>query len=428
MISFSRHTLPNGLKVLIHEDKDSPSVVLNLLYNVGSRIEDPEKTGFAHLFEHLMFGGSAHIESYDTPLQRVGGQNNAFTSQDITNYYLTLPAANAETGFWLESDRMLALNFDPNVLEVQRKVVMEEFKQRYLNQPYGDFWLKIFPLAFRRHGYNWPTIGKSLDHIERFTLDDVRSFFYRYYGPNNAILVIAGNIEEDAAIRLAAKWFGEIDAIEVPPANLPEEPAQQEYREEVINADVPVDAVYAAYHTVARMDPDYYASDLLSDVLGRGKGSYLYQKLVRERRVFTSIGAYMLGNLDPGLLILEGKVAPGHTAEEAREALFAAVELFCAEGPTEEMVVKARHQAASSFEFNQVELLNRAMNLAYFELLGDAEMLNEEAKRILDVQRVDVERVARAVLRKENACVILYKKTGTGAEDLVEAEEEEDAE
>ena len=416
MISFSRHTLPNGLKVIIHEDADSPSVVLNLLYNVGSRIEDPEKTGFAHLFEHLMFGGSANIESYDGPLQRVGGQNNAFTSQDITNYYLTLPAANAETGFWLESDRMMALNFNPEVLEVQRKVVMEEFKQRYLNQPYGDFWLKIFPLAYKEHGYSWPTIGKSLEHIERFTLEDVRAFFYNYYGPNNAIIVIAGNMEEGRALELADKWFGGISSIEARSQISAVETEQTEYREEVMQADVPVDAVYLAYHTVGRTHEDYYSSDLLSDILGRGKGSYLYEKLVRERPVFTNLSAYMLGNLDPGLLIIEGKVAGDIAAEEAREELFASLDQFVRDGPTEEMLVKARNQAASSFEFNQVELLNRAMNLAYFELLGDASMLNQESKRIMAVRQADVERVARQILRRDNCSAILYKKSASAAE------------
>jgi zinc protease len=422
MISFSRTTLDNGLKVLVHTDVDSPNVVLNILYNVGSRVEDPEKTGFAHLFEHLMFGGSANIASYDGPLQAVGGQNNAFTSQDITNYYLTLPAANAETGFWLESDRMKALNFDPKVLDVQQKVVIEEFKQRYFNQPYGDFWLKIFPLAYKKHSYNWPTIGKSLEHIESFTLEDVKRFFYSYYGPNNAILVVAGNIDEAKAVELAKKWFGDIPAIEITKPIIAIEPLQEAYREEVVEAAVPVDAVYAAFHTCERNHADYYPSDLLSDMLGRGKGSYLYQELVRNNPVFTSVGAFMVGNLDPGLLIVEGKVAPGHTSASAQKLLFEALERFLQDGLTEERVTKARNQAASSFEFNQVELLNRAMNLAYFELLGDAEGLNEESANILAVSLEDVTRVAQAVLKPTNASVILYKKNG------VEVEFEEDEE
>jgi zinc protease len=423
MISFSRHTLANGLKVIIHTDVDSPNVVLNILYNVGSRVEDPSKTGFAHLFEHLMFGGSANIESYDTPLQNVGGQNNAFTSQDITNYYLTLPASNAETGFWLESDRMKALNFDPKVLEVQQKVVIEEFKQRYLNQPYGDFWLKIFPLAYKEHSYNWPTIGKSIEHIEAFTLDDVRSFFYNYYGPNNAILVIAGNIEEAQALALAEKWFGDIEPITLKGVDLKPEPVQEAYREEIIEAAVPVDAVYVAYHSCSRLSKDYYACDLLSDILGRGKGSYLYEALVRNASVFTNVSAYMLGNLDPGLLILEGKVSQGQTAETAVAALLEAVERFADAGPTEEMVTKARNQAASSFEFNNVELLNRAMNLAYFELLGDAELINEETAKILAITGENIASVAKNVLLRTNASAILYKKNG---DEVPEYETEED--
>lgn len=410
MIEFSRRVLANGLKVIYHPDLASPSVVLNLLYNVGSRVEDPEKTGFAHLFEHLMFGGSANIPSYDTPLQRVGGQNNAFTSQDITNYYLTLPAANAETGFWLESDRMQALNFDPEVLEVQRKVVIEEFKQRYLNQPYGDFWLKIFPLAYKVHPYRWPTIGKELAHIERFTMDDVRNFFYSYYGPNNATLVIAGNIAEADAWSLADKWFGSIPSIDVKQKALPTEPAASHFQKEDLYADVPVDAVYLAYKVGKRGDAEYHATDLLGDILGRGKSSVLFEKLVRQAGIFTSLSAYNLGNLDPGLLIVEGKVAPNATAEEGCNALLRAIESFVQTGASEAEVEKARNQAATSFEFNQLELLNRAMNLAYFELLGGAESLNQEAERILAVSQAEVNAAARQYLRPENCSAILYHK------------------
>src|SRR5690606_34879593 len=287
MIEFERFKLDNGLTVLVHEDHSTPMAVLNVLYDVGARDEDPEKTGFAHLFEHLMFGGSANIPNYDGPLQQVGGENNAFTSNDITNYYLSLPAVNVETALWLESDRMLDLAFDEKGLEVQRNVVSEEFKQRYLNQPYGDVWLRLRPMAYQVHPYRWATIGKELAHIEDARMEDVRNFFNTYYHPGNAILAIAGDVDTAQVQQLVEKWFGPIPAGTRPVRSLTPEPPQQEARREVVQADVPVHAIYIAFPGPARLDTDYHAADLLTDLLGSGQSALLFRNLVKETELFS---------------------------------------------------------------------------------------------------------------------------------------------
>ncbi|PZR19073.1 MAG: peptidase M16, partial [Azospira oryzae] len=315
MIPFSSFTLANGLRVFVHEDPSVQIAVMNILYDVGSRDERADKTGFAHLFEHLMFGGSVNIPSYDEPLQLVGGENNAFTNTDITNYYLTVPAANIETGFWLESDRMLSLSFDPKVLEVQRKVVIEEFKQRYLNQPYGDVWLKLRPLAYKTHPYLWATIGKEISHIENATMDDVKEFFFSHYVPNNAIMVVAGNVTTDQVKALSEKWFAPIPAGKREKRQLPVEKKQTEKRTLNVEADVPSNALYKACHMGGRFDEDYYASDLLSDILSRGHSSRFYQQLVQEKEIFTSVSSFVTGTIDPGLFVVSGRIRDGITME-----------------------------------------------------------------------------------------------------------------
>jgi len=411
MIQFKEFTLANGLQVIVHEDPTVQIAVMNILYNVGSRDEAPEKTGFAHLFEHLMFGGSANIPSYDEPLQLVGGENNAFTNTDITNYYLTVPSANLETGFWLESDRMLSLSFDPKVLEVQRKVVIEEFKQRYLNQPYGDVWLKLRPLAYEKHPYQWATIGKEISHIENATITDVRDFFFRYYVPNNAVLVVAGNVNVDNVKRLSEKWFGPIPSGEIRDRSLPAEPAQQKKRSLEIEAKVPADAFYKAWHMPGRFHPDYYAADLLSDVLSRGQSSRLYQNLVKEKEFFTSISSFVMGTLDPGLLVVSGRLKPGISFSLAEEELDKVLRTIVEKGPTKEELTKVKNQAEATIEFGEVEVMNRAMNLAFAKLSGDANLVNEEISRIEEVTPGDIQRVAKNILVENNSNTLYYKAT-----------------
>jgi zinc protease len=413
MISFEEFSLKNGLQVIVHEDPTVQIAVMNILYDVGSRDEREDKTGFAHLFEHLMFGGSKNIPNYDEPLQIVGGENNAFTNTDITNYYLTVPAANLETGFWLESDRMLSLSFDPQVLEVQRKVVIEEFKQRYLNQPYGDVWLKLRPLAYTNHPYKWATIGKEVSHIENATLDDVREFFFSHYVPSNAILVVAGNVTTAQVRELAEKWFGPIPSGTKRKRELPAEPIQKKKRSMYIEANVPAHAFYKAYHMPGRFHDDYYATDLLSDILSRGQSSRLYNKLVKEKEIFTSISSFVMGSIDPGLFVVSGRLREGIELKRAEEEVDAILKEIVNHGAMEDELIKVKNQAYSTLEFGEVEVMNRAMNLAFAKLSGNADLVNNEAKMIDAVTLKDIQRIAVEIFREENSSVLYYQAAKT---------------
>ncbi len=406
MIEYTSFTLENGLKVIVHEDTNVEIAVLNILYDVGSRDERPDKTGFAHLFEHLMFGGSVNIPDYDGELQKVGGENNAFTSPDVTNYYVTVPAQSLETAFWLESDRMLGLSFDPRVLEVQRKVVIEEFKQRYLNQPYGDVWLKLRPLAYSSHPYQWATIGKEISHIADATMEDVRAFFYKHYRPDQAVLVVAGNVTEAQVRELSEKWFGPIPKGDGYKRQLSVEPPQQEYRHIDLYDEVPSHALYMTFHVPGRYEADYYPADLLSDIMGRGKSSRLYLQLVRKQKLFTQIGAHMNGSFDPGLLIVHGQLAPGISHEQAEAAVF---EVISSLGDlTEEELEKVKNQAEATVEFGEVEVLQRAMNLAFCTVQGDTEEVNRETDRIRAVSVSDVLKARQKFLTRENCSSLFY--------------------
>lgn len=408
MITFNEFTLANGLRVIVHEDPSVQIAVMNILYDVGSRDEHEDKTGFAHLFEHLMFGGSKHIPNYDEPLQKVGGENNAFTNTDITNYYLTVPAANLETGFWLESDRMLSLSFDPQVLEVQRKVVIEEFKQRYLNQPYGDVWLKLRPLAYVAHPYKWATIGKEISHIEQATMADVQDFFFKYYVPSNAILVVAGHVTTAQVKALAEKWFGPIPAGTRRERQLPQEPAQAQKRILHVEAQVPANALYKTYHMPGRFHADYYAADLLSDILSRGQSSRLYHTLVKEKEIFASISSFVMGTIDPGLLVISGRLREGIALDRAEAEIDAILSEVVRQGVTDEELEKVKNQAYATLEFGEVEVMNRAMNLAFASLSGSTAFVNEEANRIESVTRQQIQRVASNILKEESSNVMYY--------------------
>ena len=409
MIDFKTFELENGLRVIVHEDHSRPTVVLNLIYDVGSRDEDPAKTGFAHLFEHLMFGGSANIPSFDEPLQRVGGENNAFTSPDVTNYYTLVPAANIETAFWLESDRMLALSFDQKVLDVQKNVVVEEFKQRYLNQPYGDAWLKLRPMVYTQHPYAWPTIGKELSHIENVVMDQVREFFYSHYLPNNAVLVLGGDITLDKAKALSEKWFGPIPAGKKPLRALPKEPVQLEARRGETSGDVPMDAFYRAYHMCGRWENDFFATDLMCDILGRGKSSRLYEQLVNTDKIFHSLQSYVTSSFDPGLIVIDGKLRDGVSVEEGERRVNEVIQELLDKGVTPEELEKVKNQAESTLIFSESELLNRVMNLAFAALEGDPHLANGEVERLRAVTKEQVEQMAKKVLRPENSSTLIYR-------------------
>jgi predicted Zn-dependent peptidase len=434
VIGFTRFILDNGLRVLIHEDDSTPMVAVNVLYNVGSKDESPDKTGFAHLFEHLMFGGSANIPNFDDPIQLAGGENNAFTNNDMTNFYDVLPAENLEVALWLESDRMLSLNFSEKVLEVQRKVVVEEFKETCLNEPYGDVWHHLSELAYQVHPYQWPTIGKIPKHVEDATLDDVKSFFYKYYRPNNAVLVIAGNVKTDSTLQLVKKWFDEIPAGDISLRQLPAEPKQAILHDRITEGKVPVDSIYLAFHTCSRMDRDFYAVDILSDVLGNGPSSRLFRRLLKEQKLFSHIDCYITASIDPGLLIIEGKPSDGVSLESAEAAIWRELELLKKEAISERELQKLINKSESALVFSEVSVLNKAINLAFFELLGDAAMINREVELYQSVTAEAVRRVAQEVFTQENCSRLIYKAAKdadgnvlvkmTAAEDGEEEEED----
>lgn len=414
MIKYDKFTLDNGLKVIVHRDVSTPLACVNILYDVGARDEDENRTGFAHLFEHLMFGGSVNIPSYDEPLQRVGGENNAFTTNDITNYYLTLPSENLETAMWLESDRMLSLAFSEKSLEVQRAVVIEEFKQRYLNQPYGDVWLLVRPLAYKVHPYRWATIGKEIKHIEDAVMDDVKAFFKKHYCPKNAILVVAGNVETEQVKQLAKKWFEPIPGGEKPPRNLPAEPRQEEYRSETVYRDVPYDGVYLNFHMCARTDAEYPAMDLISDILSRGNSSRLYNRLVKEDRVFSEINAFVMGDFDKGTFVVSGKVNEGFSTEQAEEAVFAELRKMQDELVSDRELQKVKNKVESSHLFAEMGILDKSMNLAFYELMGDAEKINSELGKYKQVTAEDIRTICKDVFRKSNCSTLHYKRALKG--------------
>ncbi|TDW99656.1 M16 family metallopeptidase [Dinghuibacter silviterrae] len=408
MIHFSRFVLSNGLRVLVHEDASTPMAVMNVLYDVGARDENPDKTGFAHLFEHLMFGGSVNIPDYDEPLQRAGGENNAYTTNDLTNYYLQLPADNLETAFWLESDRMLSLAFSPDSLEVQRKVVSEEFKEHYLNKPYGDAWMKMREMAYKVHPYRWMTIGKELSHIENATLEDVKRFFFAHYLPVNAILVVAGKVTADEVRRLGEKWFGPIPGGTPYVREVPQEPIQREARRASVEAKVPLDAFYKSWHMPGRTSTRYHAVDLLTEVLGGGASSRLYQALVKEQKLFSNIECYHFGTMDPGLVTIEGKLVKGvslETAEAAVEEVLAKVREDVV--PARELE-KVKNKTESMIAFEDMTVTNRAASLAFYELLGDAAQMNQELDKYRAVEAGALLEEARTVFTPENSNTLYY--------------------
>ncbi len=407
MIQFDKFTLSNGLRVLVHEDKSTPMAVVNVIYDVGARDESPDKTGFAHLFEHLMFGGSINIPNYDEPLQVAGGENNAFTTNDLTNYYCQLPVENIETAFWLESDRMLSLAFSEKSLAVQRKVVCEEFKEHYINKPYGDTWHKIRELAYTTHPYRWMTIGKELKHVEDATLQDVKDFFSKHYTPANAILVVAGNVTTDAVKVLAEKWFGPIAKGNKYERNLPQEPKQKAPRTMEVKANVPLDALYKCWHIASRLDERYYATELISEILSGGGSSRLFQALVKEKKLFSNIECHHTGSTDPGLMAIEGKLVKGVSMKDAEAAIIEEINKLQQDGISEKELQKVKNKTESMLAFEDMSVMNRATNLAMYELLGDADLINKELGMYQAVTAEEIKTESRLIF-DENNCNTLY--------------------
>ncbi len=408
MIEFEKFTLSNGLRVLVHEDKSTPMAVVNVLYDVGARDEDPDKTGFAHLFEHLMFGGSKHIPVYDEPLQLAGGENNAYTTNDLTNYYCQLPAENLETAFWLESDRMLSLAFSKKSLDVQRKVVCEEFKENYINKQYGDVRHTMRKLASTTHPYRWMTIGAKLEHIEQATLEDVKSFFFKHYTPGNAILVVAGNVETAHVRELAEKWFGPIPSGQKYVRSLPLEPRQTSARRMEVKANVPLDALYKCWHIYPRTDDRYYIADLITDILGGGGSSRLYQRLVKEQQLFSNIDCYHFGSTDAGLLTIEGKLVKGVSIKDAEAAIDVELKKLQEEGISAAELEKVKNKTESAMAFEDMSVMNRAASIAMYELLGDANLINTELARYQSVTLEQVQAECCTIFNDNNSSTLYY--------------------
>ncbi len=410
MIQYEHFQLENGLRVYVNSDYSTPLVNMNIMYNVGAKHEDENKTGFAHLFEHLMFSGSRNIPNYDRPVEKAGGDNNAWTNNDVTDYYLTLPAQNIEIAFWLESDRMLELAFSKESLEVQKQVVVEEFKQRYLNQPYGDLWLLLRPLAFTVHPYKWNTIGKDISHIESATLEDVKDFFYRYYAPDNAVMTLSGHIHAEVVWDLTRKWFGEIPCRHVSKKYLPQEPEQKEKRTLHVVRNVPANVICKAWHTCARLDPRFYANDLLTDILGKGKSSRFYQRLVKQKKLFTSIDCYLTGDVDQNLVVVKGRLHEGISMETAETAINEELEKLKAEGPDPVEMEKVKQMTEAAIKFSEISIADKAMNLSYYATLGDVEIVNHQLEDYYAVTAEHIRQEARRVFREENSVVLYYSK------------------
>ncbi|HOF81698.1 MAG: pitrilysin family protein [Bacteroidales bacterium] len=408
MIHFEKFVLPNGLRVIVHTDKYTSLAAISIIYDVGSRDENPDKTGFAHLFEHLMFGGSINIPKYDEPLERAGGINNAYTTTDLTNYYLSLPVQNLEIGFWLESDRMFQLAFSEKSLETQRNVVTEEFRQTHLNQPYGDAWMLLRPLAYKVHPYRWPTIGKEISHIQNAVMEDVKAFYNTFYNPANAVMAVAGNVKVDEVQTLAEKWFSSIKNNGENKRNLPDEPKQTEPRFLEIERDVPANVLYKAWKMHKRTHPDYHSVDLLSDILGNGKSSRLYRRLVMEKGIFTDIDCFITGNFDPGLFVITGRPSKGIKIKEAEKTLMDEIDIIQNEVPDNIELQKVKNKLEARLTLSKVNVLNKAINLAFGEILGDAELINSEIDKYNAVSTDKIRDVARRIIQPEQCSTLYY--------------------
>lgn len=411
MIHLQRAILPNGLRIVHSMDATTPMVCMNVLYNVGSKDEQEQLTGFAHLFEHLMFGGSAHIPDYDTPLQEASGENNAWTNTDLTNYYLVLPKENIERGFWLESDRMLELAFSERSLDTQKSVVIEEFKERCLNQPYGDIGHIYRPLCYQHHPYRWPVIGKEISHIQEATLDQVKEFFYSHYAPNNAILAVCGNISFEQTVSLAQKWMSDIPSRVIAPRLWNSEPIQTAARLLEIERNVPTDTIYKYYHTTDRLSADYNAVDMITDILDNGRSARLYQRLVKEQGLFHQISCSQSGDIESGLIHISGKLASGVSFDRADRAIEEQLQQLTQEPVQECELDKLKSKFEATHIYSNLDYSSKAFNLAYYELLGNAEWINQEVALYQQTTAEHLRAVAERILAPSNCNTIYYKAT-----------------
>ena len=408
MIPYTKKILPNGLTVVVNRDRASKLAAVNILYKVGARNEDPRRTGFAHLFEHLMFRGTREIPNFDLPVQMASGDNNAFTNNDYTDFYITLPKDNLETALWLESDRMEGLDITPAKLEAEKKVVIEEFRQRYLNQPYGDQTMLLRGLAYKVHPYRWAAIGLTTDHIAEATLEDVEAFYRTHYRPSNAVLSISADIEEERMLELAEKWFAPLADRPADAAPIPQEPVQTEARREEVERDVPAPTVTVAYHMGGRTDAGFYTADLVSDLLAGGDSGRLYTHLVKERRLLSSVNAYVTGDVDPGLFVFTGQLLPGVTPGEAEAAFREEIETLQTASAAAREIEKVKNKFEANTLFGELNVMNKAMNLGFYEMLGDLALINREVGLYRAVGDDDIRSFSSRTFRPENSSTLIY--------------------
>ncbi|MBR6758806.1 MAG: insulinase family protein [Alistipes sp.] len=409
MITYSKHKLENGLTLLANHDRTSRMAAVNILYKVGARNENPSRTGLAHLFEHLMFKGTHSVPDFDTPVQMACGENNAFTNNDYTDFYITLPVDNIQTALWLESDRMHGLNLSEEAIEIEKRVVIEEFRQRYLNQPYGDVMMLMRQMAYTRHPYRWATIGLSPDHISSASVEEIRAFYERYYQPSNAILSVSGDIEPEAFFSLAEKWFSGIENRDFAPQQIPVEPEQTEPRRMEVERDVPATMIVIAFHMGNRLSPDFFVGDMTSDLLAGGDSARLYDRLIKRKRLFATANAYISGDLDCGTFCFTGQLLPTTSVEAAEEAIWAEISELQQGKVSKYEIAKVKNKFEANTLFGELNVMNKAMNLGYYEMTGDISLINREVDIYRSLGAEDVADFSRRIFRRENSSTLIYR-------------------
>ena len=409
MIKYKQAVLDNGLTILVNRDRASKLAAVNILYKVGARNEAEDKTGFAHLFEHLMFRGTHSVPEFDVPVQMACGENNAFTNNDYTDFYITLPKENLSTALWLESDRMRNLNLSREACETEKMVVIDEFKQRYLNQPYGDESMLLRDLCYKTHPYRWSTIGISPEHIERATLEDVHHFYNLHYRPSQAILSISADIDEDEMIALATEYFSNIEDMGGEIATIPQEPKQTEPRRLIVEREVPATNVTIAFHIGDRLSREFFLGDLCSDLLAGGESSRLVNHLVKERGLFTAVNAYITGSLDAGLFIIKGRLMPNTTEQEAEEALWGELRELMNGNISDYELEKVKNKFEANMLMGEINVMNKAMNLGFYAMTGDLELINKEADIYRSITREEVAEFATKVFTSQNSSTLIYR-------------------
>ena len=409
MITYDKTILSNGLTVIANRDRASRMAAVNILYKVGARNENPSRTGLAHLFEHLMFRGTHQVPDFDTPVQMACGENNAFTNNDYTDFYITLPCDNIETALWLESDRMTGLNLSDEACQIEKRVVIEEFRQRYLNQPYGDLNMLLRSMVYKKHPYRWATIGISPEHIEQASIEEIHDFYQRFYHPSNAILSVSGDFESEKVFALAEKWFGGIADTQYPIAPIPQEPEQTEVRRLEVEREVPATTIVIAFHMGNRLSHDFFLGDMTSDLLAGGDSARLYERLIKIKRMFASVNAYISGDVDNGMFVFTGQLLPTTTEAEAEAAFWEEIDELKSGKISDYELEKVKNKFEANTLFGELNVMNKAMNLGYYQMIGDLELINREVDIYRSLLREEVADFSQRTFRKDNSSTLIYR-------------------